>query len=76
MTAYKRTISVMGFLFLFSANVAYADDKPSAEFFASNNTKEINIQTAYSRLTGLEQSQLQNSMIAILQKKSDRPRNI
>ncbi len=49
-------------------NVVFANHKPSAEFFASNNTKEINIQTAYDRLTGSAQSTLQNSMIEVLQK--------
>ena len=40
----------------------------SVEFFASNNTKEINLQTAYERLTGKEQQDLQNSMIDVMQK--------
>lgn len=68
MSAYKHIFTVIGFLLLFSTNVVFANDKPSVEFFASNNTKEINIQTAYARLTGIEQSELQNSMINILQK--------
>lgn len=39
----------------------------SVEFFASNNTKEINLQTAYERLLGKEQLDLQNSMIDVMQ---------
>lgn len=40
----------------------------SVEFFASNNTATIDLQTAYQRLKGNEQHQLQNSMINGLQK--------
>lgn len=68
MSVYKCIITAISCLFLFSANVTFAQNKPSVEFFASNNTKEINIQTAYDRLTGTEQSALQNAMINIMQK--------
>jgi len=39
----------------------------SVEFFASNNTEKINLQTAYEKLTGQEQINLQNSMIDVMQ---------
>lgn len=68
MTIYKSTISAIGCLFLLASNIAFANNESSVEFFASNNTKEINIQTAYDRLTGQEQYDLQNKMINVLQK--------
>lgn len=40
----------------------------SISFFASNNTHEIDIASAYQRLTGTEQHKLQNNIITILQK--------
>lgn len=43
-------------------------EKRSIEFFASNNTNEIDLQTAFNRLKGNEQQELQNEMIDILQK--------
>ena len=54
--------------FLLASSAVFATNSHSAEFFASNNTKEINLQTAYKRLLGVEQSDLQNSIILILQK--------
>jgi hypothetical protein len=68
MSRYKFTITAISCLFLFSANMTFAQNKPSIEFFASNNTKEISIENAYDRLQGTEQSDLQNSMINIMQK--------
>ena len=50
------------------STTAFAEERCSVEFFASNNTATINLQTAYQRLTGEEQHQLQNSMIDVLQK--------
>ncbi|MBX3710013.1 MAG: hypothetical protein KIT56_09765 [Gammaproteobacteria bacterium] len=43
-------------------------DQFSIEFFASNNTSEINLQTAFNRLQGKEQQDLQNETIKIMQK--------
>ncbi len=68
MTIYKNTISSIACLSLFAANIAFANNESSVEFFASNNNKEINLQTAYDRLTGQEQYDLKNNMINILQK--------
>lgn len=58
------------FIFLFSSTI-FADsaNKPSAEFFLSNNTGEIDLQTAFKRLQGNEQHQLRNTIINIMQKK-------
>ncbi len=69
MTGYKSIISAICCLFLFTANTAFANNESSVEFFASNNTKEINVQTAYDRLIGKEQSDLQNDMIKVSAKK-------
>ncbi len=41
----------------------------SVDFFVSNNTNAINLQTAYERLKGKEQDLLENTMINVLQKK-------
>jgi hypothetical protein len=62
---YTKTIVV--FLLLLSINVVFASNKYSVEFFASNNTSILDLQTAYERLNGNEQSELQNSMIEIMQ---------
>lgn len=40
----------------------------SAEFFASNNTNEIDLQTAFNRLRGEEQRELQNGTVNLMQK--------
>jgi len=63
---YKKII--VFFLFLLSWNIVFANNTNSVEFFASNNTNIIDLQTAYNRLNGNEQSALQNSIIHILQK--------
>ncbi len=56
----------MGILFLsFGVNAA---DKPTTEFFSSNNTEEISLQTAYARLTGKQQQELQDVIIDVMQK--------
>jgi hypothetical protein len=68
MTFYKWMISAISCIFLLSQNMVFASNNSSVEFFASNNTKEINIETAYNRLSGTDQSDLQNQMINILQK--------
>ncbi len=60
-------ISLISCLFL-TANLAFANPNSSIEFFASNNTKEIDIQTAYDRLIGKEQKSLENAIIDVLEK--------
>lgn len=40
----------------------------ATEFYASNNTKEISLQNAYTRLTHAQQNDLQNTMITVFQK--------
>lgn len=42
--------------------------KSAIEFFASNNTGEIDLQTAFNRLQGTEQQTLQSETIHIMQK--------
>jgi len=56
-------------LLFFVANFAYGNDFYQVRFFVSNNTKEINLQTAYARLTGSEQVALQNKIRDLLQEK-------
>jgi hypothetical protein len=53
--------------FLFSTT-AIGDSKTSVMFFSSNNTNEITIKTAYERLIGNEQKDLQNEIINLMQK--------
>lgn len=43
--------------------------KSSIEFYASNNTGTIDLQTAFARLTGDEQQKLEDTTIVILQNK-------
>lgn len=62
----KRKFAVL--LLLGAAPTAYADTGFSAEFFASNNTKEITVQSAYARLTGQEQHHLQRVFSNVLQR--------
>lgn len=47
--------------------LAYAQHSDSIAFFSSNNTGEIDTQTAYQRLTGKPQHQLQKDTIKVLQ---------
>ncbi len=42
-------------------------DKSSTEFFASNNTSEIDLQTAFNRIQGKEQQDLQEETINVMQ---------
>ncbi|HSW69277.1 MAG TPA: hypothetical protein VLI69_03835 [Gammaproteobacteria bacterium] len=68
MSVFKNTFSAIVCLFLFAVNIAFANNDSTVEFFASNNTQEINIQTAYERLIGQEQYNLQYKMIHVFQK--------
>lgn len=68
MNIYKCIKFIVGCFFLLSLKVVFAGNADSPEFFASNNTKEIDLQTAYHRLTGIEQSNLQNKIITVMQK--------
>ena len=66
MPKIKNKIVALFFLFLLTTNLVFANT--SIQFFASNNTKQIDLQTAYLRLVGKEQQDLQNNMIDVLQK--------
>jgi len=59
---------IMSLLFLGLTHTAFADPEISAEFFASNNTREITVQSAYARLTGQEQHHLQRVISSVLQR--------
>ena len=56
-------------LFLTTELFANNNNISSVEFFASNNTGEIDLQTAFNRLKGSEQHELQNEIINVMQKK-------
>lgn len=60
----KKIIAIF-MLFFVQVNSIWA--AASVEFIASNNTKEINLQTAHERLVGDEQSDLQDKMINVMQ---------
>lgn len=65
--ANKNIISISFFILLFFLiNAGYANS--SVEFFASNNTKEINLQTAYQRLIGKKQQCLHDKILGIIQR--------
>lgn len=55
-------------IFLLTIAQTHADTNSTVSFYASNNTKTIDMQTAYDRLTGKAQPALQEKMIDILQK--------
>jgi len=59
---------MIGCWFLLGLSQAFANNNASVEFFASNNNNIINMQTAYNRLTGQAQLDLQDKMIDVLQK--------
>ena len=71
MRIYKFFTLLMGF-FLFFSIASFANNNPenksSVEFFASNNTKEIDLRTAFNRLKGNEQQVLHNKIIDLMQK--------
>lgn len=62
----KKYIYIHLLLAISIPTIAVAND--SSEFFASNNTKEIDLQTAFNRLQGEEQQELQNDTINVMQK--------
>lgn len=68
MTVHKSRLIMISCWFLLGLSQAFAYNNASVEFFASNNNKIINMQTAYNRLTGQEQLNLQDEMIDVLQK--------
>lgn len=49
------------------STVSYAASNPPVEFFASNNTHEIDVKTAYERLAGKAQRELSDNLIQMLQ---------
>lgn len=65
----RSTVFLTSLLILNLATTARAAKPCLVEFFASNNTATIDLQTAYQRLSGNEQYKLQESMIDVLQKK-------
>jgi hypothetical protein len=56
--------------FITSSFAGKANDKGSVEFFVSNNTGEIDLQTAFNRLKGNEQQALQDEIINIMQQEN------
>lgn len=62
----KIFAKIVGLLFL--SQVAFAYDHNSIVFFSSNNTHEITVETAYERLRGEEQQNLQDNIISVMQK--------
>ncbi len=68
MTVHKSRLIMISCWFLLGLSQAFANNNASVEFFASNNNKIINMQTAYNRLTGQAQLDLQDEMIDVLQK--------
>ena len=64
----KIILVAVSCLLLLSMNIVFAKNEIFTEFFASNNTSEINIKTAYARLIGIEQSNLKKRMIIIFHK--------
>jgi hypothetical protein len=63
----RMTIVFNTFLSLVISQLTYATNNPPVEFFASNNTAQISIQTAYDRLIDTPQTDLQNQMISVFQ---------
>lgn len=64
MKSYNQAVMLIALSLSFSTS-ALADN---IEFFASNNTNEIDLQTAFDRLKGPEQQALQNTIIGVIQK--------
>lgn len=51
---------------ILTSSMSYAESA-TVEFFVSNNTKEIDLATAYQRLTSKQQNKLENSIINVMQ---------
>ena len=49
------------------STISYAASSLPVEFFASNNTHEIDVKTAYERLAGKAQRELSDNLIQVLQ---------
>lgn len=71
MKIYHKTLLIICCLISYSCNsgTAYAgtDSPNSVMFFVSNNTGNISISTAYSRVMGIDQSSLQSGVIQTMQ---------
>ena len=64
----KQFISlILGITFCGIVQFSYAENK-SIRFYVSNNSQEISIEEAFSRMTGLAQQTLRDETIEILQK--------
>src|SRR5688572_7193739 len=61
----KRFFILVSTLFLLAAQSAFAE---AIDFFASNNSSILNLETAYHHLTGKEQQALEKEMIHVFQK--------
>jgi hypothetical protein len=66
MISQNRAIQVITLLCLLFINPAFASNESAIKFFVSNNTHEISPQTAYVRLVGHEQTQLQHAVKIVL----------
>ena len=62
-----RSLAVL-IIALYFMHPAYALRDASVEYFVSNNTQEIDLATAYQRLTQQAQHDLQNQIILLMQK--------
>ena len=56
------------FITILSTQIVLAADVASVEFFSSNNTQIIDVQTAYERMLSEPQDNLKNEIIIVLQK--------
>lgn len=66
----KIRIKILISLFICGISTTiFAANNSSIKFFISNNTQEISIDTAYERLSGSPQDELENSTIDLLQNK-------
>ncbi len=61
---YQRLLPVLFIL----TQAAFAGSSNTIEFFASNNTGTIGMETAFQRLRGEEQHDLQNAIAALMQR--------
>lgn len=67
MKFYRCIILSLISLFLTTTANATGVENSSAEIFASNNTNEIDLQTAFNKLQSKNQEELQNETIKVLQ---------
>lgn len=69
MFKHKLALILLASIILSSiSNVLFAATEHSVKFFASNNTSEIDMPTAYQRLIGTQQAVLQVKVLAVMGK--------